>query len=194
MPNEPSSRNVIIAFVIVIIAIVIGIVVLLSTRPDPVEIVVNPPMPTATAEPSATPEPIQVYVSGAINGEAQVIELPVESRIQDALDTVGGVSDDADLERVNLAGILRDGDHVYVFAIGETAETVIPTPSGGGLVNVNTATLEELDSLPGIGPSTAQAIIDYREEFGTFTSLEDLDEVSGIGPSTLEQLADLIEF
>lgn len=194
MPNEPSSRNVVIAFIIVAMAIIVGVVVLLSTRPESVKITVNPPMPTSTAEPTPTPQPIQVYVSGAINGEAQVIELPFESRVQDALDTVGGASDDADLERVNLAGILRDGDHVYVFAIGETAEDIAPTPSGSGLVNVNTATLEELDALPGIGPSTAQAIIDYREEFGLFTSLEDLDEVSGIGSSTLEQLAELIEF
>ena len=194
MMNEPASRNVVIAFVIVVIIILAGIFVLYSTRPEPVQIIVNPPLPTATSEPSATPAPIQVYITGAINGEAQIIELPLGSRIEDALEVVGGARDDADLERVNLAGVLRDGDQVHVFAIGETVEDIVPTATGGGIVNVNTATQEELETLPGIGPSTAEAIITYRDENGAFTSLEDLDEVPGIGPSTLESLAELIEF
>ena len=98
-------------------------------------------------------------------------------------------------ERVNLAGVLRDGDQVHVPSIAANrVHGALPTPLGGRLVNVNTATLEELVALPNIGPVTAQRIIDYRELASPFATLADLDQVSGIGPATLEALQDLVRF
>jgi competence protein ComEA len=189
---EPSPRNTIVAFLIVAVAIVGGAVLLLATRPEPVRITVNPPVPTATPEPSATAAPITVYVTGAVAQPESLVNLPAGSRVQDAIDAAGGVIEDADMERVNLAQLLRDGDQVHVPRVG--VESVLPTASGGGVVHVNSATLDELDTLPGVGPALAQAIIDYREANGPFADMAALDEVSGIGPSLLEELEGLVAF
>jgi competence protein ComEA len=188
---ESSQRLTIAAFIIVAIAIVGG-AVLLSTRPQPVHITINPPMPTATPEPSGTPAPITVYVTGAVAQPEQTITLPPGSRVQDAIDAVGGMTEKANLEAVNLAGILRDGDQVHVPETGQ--EAVIATSSGGGIIHINTATLEELESLPGVGPALAQQIIDYRDANGAFANLEALDAVEGIGPAMLAELEPLIDF
>ena len=192
MNDDSSSRGVIVAFVIVTLAIIGGIALLVSTRPEPVHITINPPVPTTTPDPTATPPPIQVYITGAVAAPETVVSLPAGSRVQDALSAAGGVTDNADLERVNPAGILRDGDQIHVPVIGETVR--IATPVGGDLVRVNTATQEELETLPGVGPALAQRIIDYREANGPFADLEALDGVSGIGPRMLEELEALIVF
>jgi competence protein ComEA len=184
---------VIFAFVLVALAIVGGAVLLLSVRPQPVRITINPPVPTPTPQPSATPAPIQVYVTGAVVQPNQIISLPVGSRVQDALNAVGGTTSAADLGRVNLAGILHDGDQVDVPSQGVVG-SVPPTPSGGQIVHINTATLDELMTLPGVGQALAQRIIDYRTQNGPFANLEALDDVQGIGPAMLEKLKDLIAF
>ncbi len=189
---ESSPRNTIIAFVVVALAIMAGAILLLTTRPTPVQIIVNPPVPTATPGATNTPAPITVYVTGAVATPEQMITLPAGSRVQDALDAVGGTVGGADLERVNLAGILRDGDQVDVPL--KDQPVVLATPSGGVIVHINTATLEELDSLPGVGPAMAQRIIDFRETNGPFSSLEDLDAVEGVGPALLEGIKDLVAF
>lgn len=195
MNTEPSARNTIIAFVMVVIVIIIGIVALLASRPEPVQITINPPQPTGTPEPTHTPSPITVYITGAVNEPQTTVSLPSGSRVQDAIDAAGGLSDAADLDRVNLAGIVRDGDQVHVPEIGDdTVVDVVPTASGGGIVHINTATADELATLPGIGPATAQAILEYRDTNGPFESMEDLDLVPGIGPATLERLEGLIVF
>ncbi len=180
-------------------------VVVLAGRPQPVQITIIPPEPTSTALPTATPPPIMVYVTGSVANPETTVSLPQGSRVSDALEAVGGVLDNADLERVNLAGILHDGDQIHVPALEEVAlgldevdaevgKDLLPTPSGGTVVYINTATQEELETLPGIGPAMAQRIIDYREANGPFHSLEDLDNVRGIGPATLENLAPLVSF
>jgi competence protein ComEA len=195
MPGEVNSRNYVIAFAFLALALAAGVTVLLVTRPETVEIVVNTPAPTPTSPPSATPGPMQVYVTGAVAEPQTTVELPQGSRVADAVDAAGGLTDEADLDRYNPAALLRDGDQVHVFAIDESQEEVAaPTATGSELVNINTATLDELDALPRIGPALAQTIIEWRDENGPFTSLEDLDAVPGIGPAVLDDLRDLIVF
>lgn len=193
LPPTTSPRATVIAFLILAVLIVGSIVLLLATRPQPVQITINPPIPTSTPLPTSTPAPLTVFVTGAVNEPEALYTLPPGSRVQDAIDAAGGTTEDADLSRVNLAGFLRDGDQVHVPSLNEI-EAVVPTPSGGTVIHVNTATVEELDTLPGVGPALAQAIIDYRETNGDFTSMEDLDAVSGIGPALLEGLAGLVAF
>ncbi len=192
-----EDRGIIIGFVLLALAILAGGSVLLSARPEPVAITINPPVPTETPLPTNTPAPIMVYITGAVVNPMQTVSLPVDSRVEDALNAVGGTTADADMNRVNVAGIVRDGDHIHVFAQGETTpieEIILPTPSGGDVVYINTATLEELDTLPGIGPAIAQRIIDYRTANGPFSSFDDLQNVSGIGPATVENLTGLVSF
>jgi competence protein ComEA len=198
MSNSVSPRSTIVIAIILIIVMAIAAFIVIRSTPDPVQIVVNPPVPTATPEPTNTPAPILVYVTGAVHHPEQTITLPYGSRVSDVLEAAGGVTDDADMERVNLAAMVRDGDQIHVPSMNDIVEgetdSALPTPSGGEVVYINTATLEELQTLPGIGPAMAQDIIDYREANGAFTSLEDLDNVSGMGPATLEEIADLISF
>ena len=189
-----SSLTAIVALLLVI-AIAISGALLLHFRPEPVHITINPPPPTATSAPTATPLPILVYITGEVAKRGTQHLLAHGSRVSDAVAAAGGFTDLADRERVNLAGILRDGDQVHVPSIeANRLDGALPTPSGGRLINVNTATLEELVALPNIGSVTAQRIIDYREQVSPFATLADLDQVSGIGPSTLDALQDLIRF
>lgn len=198
MENNQSSPIVtVIIFIILVIGIIgAGVFVFLS-RPEPAVITINPPLPTTTPLPTATPEPITVYITGAVNDPQSTLTVPFGSRVQDVIDAAGGFTEDANLDLINVAGIVRDGDQINVPSLQDDEDdqpSALPTASGGGVIFINTATLEELQTLPGIGESTAQAILDYRAENGAFVSLEDLDDVPGIGPSTLENLADLIAF
>src|SRR5690554_5005995 len=104
MPDS-SPRLTIAAFVIIALAIIGGAILLLSTRPEPVRITINPPPPTATPPATGTPGPITVYVTGAVGKPESMITLPSGSRVQDAIDAAGGAAENANLEGVNLAGI-----------------------------------------------------------------------------------------
>jgi len=120
------------------------------------------------------------------------------ARIADAVQRAGGTLRDADLAAVNLAAPLVDGIQIVVPARAPTVGTSPPTGSAGGAgaptapVSLSSATVEELDQLPGVGPITAQKIVDYRTEHGPFASVDDLDAVPGIGPTRIEQLRDLV--
>jgi competence protein ComEA len=152
--------------------------------------------------PAPTLEPIQVHVTGAVVRPG-LYDLPEGSRIMDAIEAAGGFVAEADKNSLNLAARLEDAQRVDVpfvsgFAAKEDQGFVVisegtPSPlAGEELVNINTASLEELDKLPGIGPTTAQKIIEYREVVGMFASIEDIVNVSGIGPATYEEIKDLI--
>lgn len=186
-----------IAFVLfsalLLVGIIAGVLLVVTTRPAPVEIRLIPPQATATGQPTLTPGPLTVYVTGAVLNPNQLVSVPPGSRVQAAIAAAGGLSERADPAGVNLAGVLRDGDQIFVPALGETA-AVLPTALTSGIVAINRATPDELMTLPGIGQATADAIIAYREANGPFTDLAGLDNVDGIGARTLETLAALISF
>lgn len=144
-----------------------------------------------------TPWPIRVYVSGAVP-MARVVTLPPGSLVSDALDAVGGTAPDADLSAINLAEPLRDHQHVEVPRISSRSvvmpaggeEEVIAAPTV--LIDINTATQAELETLPGIGTVRAQDIVAYRAANGPFEMVEDIQNVPGIGSATYEKLAPFI--
>lgn len=180
--------------------VVLGGMFFFLRRPEPEPITIQPPAPTATPLPTPTPRPLRVYISGAVT-HPDVYELPHDSIVKDAIEAAGGPTGEADLNRINLARRVHDEEQIYVPQKGEESLPVSPlsdpslsSPSGpgGGKVNINVATAEELDTLPGVGPSIAQRIIDYRVANGPFQSIEDIKNVKGIGDATFDKLKDKI--
>lgn len=179
--------------------IVGGVIGYFTPRPQKASkpIVISTPFPTSTRVPTPTPSPIRVYVSGAVNDPA-VYELELGSIVQDAIDAAGGPVSDADLEGINLALELKDQQQVHVPREGEASPP--PVVSGGAseeeakgaAVNINTATAVELEKLPGVGPVTAEKIVEYREENGPFESIEEIQDVPGIGEKTFEGMEGMI--
>jgi competence protein ComEA len=167
----------------------------------PIEIISPLPTSTSLPSPTSTPSLVRVYVAGAVS-HPDVYWLDSGSIVKDAVAAAGGASHDADLNRINLAQELYDQQQIYVPRQGETnppppvtdGETVSSTENDSpvGIVNINTATLEELDSLSGIGPALGQRIIDYREANGPFASIEEIMLVSGIGEACFEKIKDRI--
>jgi competence protein ComEA len=172
------------------------------------------PAASASGAGSTVPTEVVVHVAGAV-GRPGVQRLPGGSRVVDAVDAAGGANPDADLARVNLAVPVQDGQQVYVPRVGETPPPPVAgaagpssaSPGSSGSpgsfagasgpgstqpVNINTASADELDTLPGVGPATAEAIIAYREQSGPFTSVDQLLDVRGIGDAKLAQLRDLV--
>ena len=155
----------------------------LPTGPEPL------PMPSVPTEASAqTPElMVLVHVVGAVE-EPGVVSLPENSRVHDALALAGGAQEDAELGGVNLARIVYDGEQIIVPRVGEPV--VASSGEGSGPISLSRADQETLETLPRIGPATAERIIAWRDKNGPFRSVEDLLAVSGIGPATLEGLAE----
>jgi competence protein ComEA len=152
---------------------------------------VEPAAVQVEQKPGVSTPKLVVHVVGAVRRPG-LYRLPDRSRISDAVARAGGAKRSADLSAVNLAAPIADGVQVVVptkTSTGDAPVTSAAAPSGP--VHLNTATLEELDALPGVGPVTAQKIIDYREQHGAFGSIDELDAIPGIGPARLEQLREV---
>ncbi|MFF1880052.1 ComEA family DNA-binding protein [Pseudarthrobacter sp. NPDC058196] len=149
---------------------------------------------------------VVVHVAGAV-GSPGVFRLRQGSRVDDAIAAAGGPAADADVDRLNLALVLEDGQKVQVPKVGEplpaaqgtgsadgpeTAGPAAGTRHPGGKINLNTASMAELDTLPKVGPVLAQRIVDWRKDHGPFKSVEELDAVDGVGPKMLESLLPLV--
>lgn len=149
---------------------------------------------------------IIVYVCGAVK-ENKVVTLEENSRICDAIDAVGGLQDNADLTNINLAYILEDGEKIYIPKKGEVVDAESSASSSSqnssfinysssslknNKININKASQTELETIPGVGPSTALKIINYREKNGKFNSIEDIKNVAGIGDAKYNKMKDYI--
>lgn len=194
--------------VVVVVALVFTGSRVMAARGHDVEPVAVTPVATAAATPtpsqsSSAPTPIQVHVLGAVQSPG-VVSVPSGARVAQAIDAAGGLRPDADPAELNLAAVVADGAQII---IGTTAqprgEIRVDAGSSGGsgagpaagsapTLNLNTATVQQLESLPGIGPVTAARIIAWREANGGFTRVEELQEVDGIGPKTYASLAPLV--
>ncbi|QCP05939.1 ComEA family DNA-binding protein [Brevibacterium sp. CS2] len=202
----------------VVLAGIVAFVVLAPTE-EPADLPAGEPVAassTAESGPAAAtsaPVEITVHVVGAVARPA-VVRLPHGSRVADALTAAGGPTDDADTSAINLARVLTDGEQIIVPAHGENPPGAAPAapaappavpptpgappagpgpgPPGQALVNINTADAAGLDTLPGVGPATAEAIITHRTENGPFAAVDDLIDVPGIGDATLARLRDLV--
>jgi len=184
-------REIIFGLLVGLLAVAILLLVVSSPKGAPIQLL-----------PPPTPQPIMVDISGAVNRPG-VYVLPAESRIKDAIEVAGGLDDTADRDLVNLAAPISDGQKVLIpeKGLNQSKSSVVQTPSNPNslsetlekpLININTATKEQLDQLPGIGAEKAQAIIDFRTRNGPFKSIDNIQVVPGIGPAIFEQIKSLI--
>ena len=207
-----SRRQLSIYAALAVIVVAIGVRYLVATQagaqPPGVSLAALPSAAPAAASPAVSPSAtaaaavVVAYVCGAVRRPG-VYTFAQGARITDLIAKAGGATGAAELETVNLAALLTDGQQVVVPERGAPGVAVAAsdpaaTSAGSGVVaagapvNLNTATMAELDTLPGVGPSTAQKILDYRTAQGGFKSVEDLNNVSGIGDVTFAELKDLV--
>ncbi|MGH3919360.1 MAG: helix-hairpin-helix domain-containing protein [Pseudonocardiaceae bacterium] len=196
---EPGRPGALALSLVAALAAVIAAVGVWRERPVPEPVPVLPLVtaaaPTATAPPAAVPE-VVVSVAGRV-ARPGLVRLPDGTRVADALAAAGGPLPGTDLMGLNIARRLSDGEQLLVGVApppGQPADgAALGTPAGTSRkVDLNTATLEQLDVLPGVGPVTAQRILDWRAAHGRFTSVDQLREVDGIGPARLARLKDLV--
>lgn len=213
MTHTWLDRNRHLIFAVLVAISLGGAGIFYFNRPNPAPIEVVPgntpsPTPEVTPPPALTPTPakVRVYITGAI-AHADVYFLPRGSIVKDVVLAAGGFTPDADPERINQALELKDQQHIHIPRLdeenppppvqdgvlpGPDASAAFNPPTGGSRINLNTAGLEELDALPGIGPAIARRIIDYREQAGGFKTVEEVMQVSGIGQATFAKIKDMV--
>lgn len=162
--------------------------------------------PASNARSRRVSASLVVHVAGCVK-KTGVYVLKPGARVVDAIHAAGGPTADANLDGINLAARAKDAEQIVVpsnrAASASVAASIRPTaartksspvyqPSADGMVNINTAGMDELDQLPGVGPATAQKILDYRNQIGQFSSVDQLEEVKGIGPKKLEKMRPFI--
>jgi len=184
-----DRHRVVVAAVLLVLALAVGGRFLLRSGAASV------PPPVRVAAPARTTPASRLIIDvvGSVRRPG-LYRLPQGSRVADAVDRAGGVTARAQVELINLAAPIADGEQVVVPRRGAAGAAAGGAAAGvpAGPVHLNTATLEQLDALPGIGPVTAQKILDYRSKHGAFGSVDELDAVPGIGPARLDQLRDLV--
>jgi competence protein ComEA len=182
-----SRRRLLLGAALAVVALVLGARYVLPAG------TASPPVPPPLAGPVAQARPpVVVDVVGAVRRPG-LYRFRRGGRIADAVAKAGGPTRRADLAQVNLAAPLADGEQVVVPARSAAAGgAAAGTAAPAGPVHLSTATLEQLDALPGVGPVTAQKILDYRTKHGAFSSVDELDAIPGIGPARLDQLRDLV--
>jgi competence protein ComEA len=184
-----DRRRVLVTAVVAVVALALGGRSLLR----PTHTSVPPPIHVARAKAPAQTALVYVDVVGAVRRPG-LYRLGTGARVADALARAGGPTRKADLELINLAALVADGEQIAVPRRG----AAVSAAAGGGAaaasgpVHLNSATLEQLDELPGVGPVTAQKIVDYRTQHGGFDSVDELDAVAGIGPARLADLRPLV--
>lgn len=196
MSRLPLSRR-----QLLVAAFVLGLVLLVAGR-----YLASAGAPSAAPRPARVPPPqftvapqrVVIHVVGAVRRPG-LYRLAQGERVADALARAGGATRNADLAAINLAAPLGDGSQVVVpkrlslpSPAGASAGAAVPQATPAGPVHLNTATLEQLDALPGVGPVTAQKILDYRAQHGAFSSVDELDAIAGIGPARLDQLREAV--
>lgn len=191
MDALPGRKIVVALAVLAAVGLLGGYGVAMRAKPKATTISLDSPSPRSGAR------TIFVHVGGEV-ATPGLYELANGSRVNDAVEAAGGTKGKADLDGLNLAARVKDGDKVLVPKRAAPAAPGGAAPSGGsqaqpgGLVNLNAATAADLETLPGIGPALAERIIAYRTEHGGFRRVEDLLEVAGIGPKKFEDLKDQV--
>ncbi len=189
-----TNRHILVVGAVLVAALVLTMWWLLSGKPERIEAAPKPALiaSASTAAPK-TPAIVVVDVVGKVKTPG-IVELAPGSRVIDALKAAGGIKGKPDTTALNMARVLSDGEQILVGikpvqgTVGSTTPGK-PAPGGNGAkVNLNAATIEQLDALPGVGPVTANAIISWRDEHGRFSRIEELMEVKGIGPATMADL------
>ena len=196
---EPNARNIAVALLgVLTLALVLAAAALLARNDGPAPIQVLPPA-TGTADDASGPSgEARVHVAGAVASPG-VYTMNQDSRVIDAIAAAGGETDGADLAGINLARRVRDEEQYYIPVHGERQPLTLDSVGSSGnqtnaegLIDLNTASIDQLQALPGIGPVLAGAIVEYRQGSGPFQTVDDIVNVPRIGPATLERIRGLV--
>jgi competence protein ComEA len=190
MPEIPFDRRRVLAVGLVVLLV---LVVAAKVLQRPARPAVPPPVRIAPPVGHASAPRLFVNVVGAVRRPG-LYRLKDGSRVADAVIRAGGPTPKAQIELLNLAARIADGEQIVVprRGLGNPGAAASGGGAAAGPVHLNSATFEQLDSLPGVGPVTAQKILDYRQQHGAFGSVDELDAIAGIGPARLEQLRGLV--